>query len=214
MKFSKWMPFVVLAMASGALCSDPVVIGAFSRSDVAGWEERVFQGHTNYALAEEDGKTVLSAHSQSTASSFYRRIDIDLRQTPILHWSWRVDQVFRDINEREKSGDDFPARLYLVFSDGSTFWKSRSLNYVWSSHQGVGAEWSNPYAASAQMIAVESGDKQLGRWQSYSRNVRDDFMNYFGDDVQQVRAVAVMTDTDDTGQAAASYYGDIYFSAQ
>ena len=35
-----------------------------------------------------------------------------------------------------------------------------------------------------------------------------------GEDVRYIDAVAVMTDTDDTGQQATANYGDIYFTAK
>jgi hypothetical protein len=212
MTYARTALVVVLASAASIALAGDVIVGAFSKSDVAQWEERVFQEHTEYLLTDEDGRTVLAAHSKGTASSYYRKMEIDLVATPVLNWSWRVDQVFPDINEREKSGDDYPARIYLVFSPNSSFWKARSLHYVWASNQPVGAEWSNAYASNAQMVVIESGGGQVGQWRSYKRNVRDDFKKYFGDDVEQVHAVAVMTDTEDTQRSAVAYYGDIFFS--
>lgn len=214
MNFTRIVTTLVACVVVAGAGAAELEVGRFSKGDLAGWEERVFQGHTEYSLAEEDGKTVLAAHSNATASSLYRKIDVDLVRTPVLNWSWRVDHVLRELNEREKSGDDYPARVYLIFTAGSTFWKSRSLHYVWAGNQPPGAEWANAYGAAAQMIAVEAGDVQVGKWQAYKRNVRDDFKKYFGDDVQQLHAIAVMTDTDDSHQSAITYYGDIFFTAE
>ncbi len=202
--------FFVAAVALGA----DMPIGKFSSSDIAQWEERTFQGHTEYSITEEDGRTVLAAHSKSSASSYFRKIDVDLLATPVLNWSWRVDQVFADVKEREKSGDDYPARVYLIFSPNSSFWRARSLHYVWSSNQPVESDWPNAYSANAQMIAIEAGPDHVGQWRSYKRNIRDDFKKFFGEDVQLVNAIAVMTDTDDTQGSAVAFYGDIYFSSE
>jgi hypothetical protein len=208
------LSFVVLAAATAPAWAADFVVGAFSRSDVTQWEERAFQGHTEYSLAEEDGRTVLAAQSRGTASSYYRKIEVDLVATPVLNWSWRVDQVFPEIDEREKSGDDYPARIYLVFAPGSSFWKARSLHYVWASNQPVDAEWTNAYASNAQMVVIDSGDAHVGQWRTHKRNLRDDLKKYFGEDIQHVHAVAVMTDTDDTQRSAVAYYGDIFFSSE
>ena len=46
------------------------------------------------------------------------------------------------------------------------------------------------------------------------RNVRADFRELFGESVRYVDAVAIMTDTDNTGGTAVAYYGDITFSSE
>jgi hypothetical protein len=139
-------------------------------------------------------------------------VDVDLNQTPFLNWSWRVKNVFTGNVERSKAGDDYPARIYVVVSGGLFFWKSKAINYVWSSNQPVGSEWPNAYTGNAIMIAVRAGDKQLGQWVSERRNVREDLKRVFGDDLPHIDVVAVMVDGDNTGQAATSYFGDIFFS--
>jgi hypothetical protein len=40
----------------------------------------------------------------------------------------------------------------------------------------------------------------------------DDFRAAFGEDPPQVNAVAVATDTDNTGESATAFYGDIRFT--
>jgi hypothetical protein len=62
------------------------------------------------------------------------------------------------------------------------------------------------------MLAVESGGGKLNRWVSYKRNIREDLNRFLGADAETTLAVALMVDTDNTGQNALSYFGDIYFS--
>lgn len=62
------------------------------------------------------------------------------------------------------------------------------------------------------MIAVRSGSSGLRRWHTEQRNVREGFQGFLGKDVRYIDAVAVMTDTDNTGARAVAYYGDIWFS--
>jgi hypothetical protein len=191
-----------------------VQVGEFSRSDVRHWEEKSFRGNTRYQLAQRDGRTVLVAQSSATASGFFRKMEIDLERTPYLNWSWKIENTLHDADERTKQGDDYPARVYVVFSFGPVFWKTRALNYVWSSHQPVGADWPNAFTGSAHMVAVETGAEQTGQWRSYKRNVREDFRKYFGDEIEHASAVAIMTDTDNTEQSATAYYGDIWFTSE
>ena len=160
------------------------------------------------------GRRALFADSRGAASGLYREIRVDLNRTPWLQWSWRVDRVLSGVDERTKAGDDYPARVYVVVSGGAAFWKTRSLVYVWSSHQPVGATWNNAFTSNARVMALRSGTGDAGRWVSEKRDIRADFRQLFGEDIEQIDAVALMTDTDNSGQSATAWYGDIYFTAR
>ncbi len=211
--FANLLVAVALATSVSAL-GDEVMVGPFSKSTLQGWEEKSFRGHTEYVLKNDAGRSVLAAKSNSAASGLFKKIDIDLEVTPYLNWSWKIDHVLTAADEHSKKGDDYPARVYVVFSSGPLFWKTRTLNYVWSSNQAADAEWPNAFTGSAHMIAVEGGREQVGQWRSYRRNVREDFKKYFGEDLTQANAVAIMTDTDNTDQEASAYYGDIFFTSK
>ena len=181
--------------------------------DVTGWEEKAFNGKTLYeTVREEDGRTVLRATSRGTASGMYRRLRIDLEKTPILEWTWRIGGTLGDIDERTRAGDDYSARVYVIRSHPVFFWKTRAVNYVWASARAEGETWPNAYTDSSWHVAVRSGDAHAGRWVSERRDVRADFRALFGEDVRHIDAVAIMTDTDDTGDAATAYYGEIAFT--
>lgn len=47
-----------------------------------------------------------------------------------------------------------------------------------------------------------------------SRNVREDFKRFFDLDLDDIDAVALMTDCDNSGLKSAAYYGDIHFSVK
>ena len=197
---------------TGALADVP--IARFSQKDLSAWQEKSFAGQTRYSFAQDNGKTSLKADSQASASGLYNEIKVDLNSTPFLNWSWKVDNILTGLNERTKSGDDFPARVYVVVSGGLQFWKTRSLVYVWSSNQPLNSAWGNPFTANARHIAVRSGAAEVGQWLSEKRNIQEDFKRVFGDDIAAIDAVAIMTDTDNSGQSATAWYGDIFFSAE
>ncbi len=202
-----------------SLCShlaqaETLVVGDFGQGQLSQWEEKSFAGHTRYTLIETESGTVLKAQSQGSASGLFRKIEIDLTKTPYLNWSWRIDNLIEGNNERDKSGDDYPARLYIVISGGLLFWNTRALNYVWSSNQPVGSHWPNAFTANAQMVAVRSGNGQLGQWITEKRNVREDLKQLFGEEITKIDAVAIMSDSDNTGQSTSAYFGDIYFTSE
>jgi Protein of unknown function (DUF3047) len=194
--------------------NDRIEIARFSQGGLSGWQSKVFSGETTYTLRETDDQTALFAQSQSTASGLFREVNVDLNKTPILNWSWKIDHILTGNDERSKSGDDYPARIYVVFSGGMMFWRTRAINYVWSNHQPVDSSWRNAFTGNAGMIAVQSGTDHAGRWMKQSRDVRADYRLLFGEEPGRVDAVAIMTDTDNTGVAVTAWYGDIWFSAK
>ena len=182
--------------------------------DLGAWEEKVFSGKTAYERVRIDGRTVVRATSRGTASGLFRRQRIDLEKTPILEWTWRVEGTLGDIDERTREGDDYSARVYVIRSDPVFFWRTRAVNYVWASTRAVGETWPNAYTDGARHIALQSGDAHAGRWMDERRNVRADFRALFGKEVRFVDAIAIMSDTDNTGGAVIAYYGDIVFRSE
>lgn len=222
-RFSPW--FVAAALVIGpvgdrvvsarAEPSDPptVRIAGFASGDRTGWEERSFNGNTRYSFAEADGRGALRAESRGTASYLIRPIEVDLTRTPYLEWSWRAGNRLSGLDEHTRAGDDYVARVYVVFSGGAFFWRTRALNYVWSSSQPRGAVWPSALTDRSMMFALRSGE-EVGRWMSEKRNIREDYRTVFGEDVRTVSAVAIMTDTDQSGQTARAWFGDLVFTAR
>jgi hypothetical protein len=208
---------LLLVSAAPALAgAESIPIAQFSAGTLHGWEEKAFEGKTQYSLVRDDdlAKTVLKAESHSGASGLFREQKIDLNKTPYLNWSWKTSSHFANINENEKSGDDFVARIYVVVDGGYFFWKTIALNYVWSSSHQTGEKWDNPFTSNATMYAVDSGIKNLGKWQHFKRNVKEDLKTIAGKDTQYIDAIAIMTDTDNSKQSATTYFGDIFFTSE
>ncbi|WP_242447184.1 DUF3047 domain-containing protein [Nitrosomonas supralitoralis] len=193
---------------------DHIDIARFSQGDLNGWQSKVFVGETVYSLKNDGSRTALHANSSAAASGLYRKISIDLVKTPILNWVWKVDNILKGNDERARAGDDYPARIYVVFSGGLAFWRTRAINYVWSNQQPIGSNWFSAFTSNAGMIAVESGADRIGHWIGERRDVLADYRQLFGEEPGLVDAVAIMTDTDNTGAAATAWYGDIWFTKE
>ncbi|MBL4760293.1 MAG: DUF3047 domain-containing protein [Mariprofundaceae bacterium] len=191
-------------------------IGQFSKNDLSNWKEKVFDGKTIYTfvLDKQNQQHVLQASSSSTASGLFYKMRIDLEKTPYLNWSWKTSSAFDVIDETKKSGDDFVARIYIVVDGGLFFWRTLAISYVWSSSHKIGEKWKNPYTSNTTMFAVESGREKLGLWQHYKRNVREDLKKFMNKDTRYIDAVAIMTDSDNSGKSATTSFGDIFFTAE
>ncbi len=61
------------------------------------------------------------------------------------------------------------------------------------------------------MVAVESGEENSGKWISEERNIVADYRRLFGEEPPMVGAIAIMTDTDNTGENARAWYDDLAF---
>ncbi len=197
--------------ATNVAAENIIYAARFSTGDLSEWQEKSFKGETRYQW----GKNSLCAESENSASARYRKIKIDLEKTPWLNWRWQVNSgIDPNRKEQSKSGDDYPARVYVVFSGGLKFWDTRAINYVWSSNQPIEASWKNAFTSNARMIAVQSGSKKLGLWLQQRRNVLDDFRRLFGDEPGSVDAIAIMTDSDNSSSVSSACYGDIWFSEE
>lgn len=200
----------------GGLAAAPALAGSavvrFVPGELNGWQVKSFQGETTYTPGRIDGRSGLHAEAKGTASGLFREQRIDLTQTPVIAWDWRVDALPQNgPDERSKAGDDFAARVYVVISGGVAFWKTRTLVYVWAAREPAGAHWDNPFTGNAKMLVLRSGPKDLRHWQHETRNLAADLRTAFGEDIPAVDAVAIMTDMDNSGRAAEAWYGDIEF---
>ncbi len=200
----------------GLVAALPIAAGAdslrFTPEQIADWEHHSFKGETRYNLGTKDGRATVHAQcTDGTASGLFYRQDVDLRATPIVEWEWRVEETFDGIDETVRAGDDYAARLYVVDESRVLRWRTRALNYVWSSKKERGADWPNAYASQARMIAVRSGEDADGVWRTERRNVLEDFRRYHDRSPDEISAVAIMTDCDDVGQPVEAWYGEIRF---
>ncbi len=197
--------FTTVTMAAVA------AVGRFSSGDLSGWEEQTLRGKKKsvYTLVKEGERTVLKAESSGSASGLINKTGFDPRQLPVLRWSWKVNGILKKGDERTKGGDDYAARIYVVFPR-TFFWQTRAINYIWANRLPKGASAPNVYAPkNVKMIAVESGAANAGKWVHEERNVYADYLKLFGEEPPRAGAIALMTDTDNTGEEALAWYGDI-----
>lgn len=178
------------------------------------WQEESFKGDTDYRFITDGDSFALKAHCNGAASALYRRMKVDLTKTPILRWSWKIEETHEGLDDVSKDGDDYAARVYVVYK-GKMPWDVTAVNYVWANRQLQGKSWPNAYTGRAVMVAQESGAlDNRNSWIEESRDVRQDFKRYFGRDIRRIDGVAVMTDCDNGGGKATGYYRDIRFTSK
>ena len=199
--------FLLLVITSPCSAAE-MALGKFSAEEMAGWSDKPFKGKTTYTLAKDDGRNVLKAHSVKAASGLIKKITVDTKKFPILRWSWKIEHTLKKEDIKSKKGDDFAARVYVVFPR-TFFWRMRAINYVWAAKMPKDSVAPSPYTSNSLIVAVESGDEKVGTWVSEERNIYDDYRKMFGEEPPPLGGVAIMTDTDDTQDEVTAYYGDI-----
>jgi hypothetical protein len=132
-----------------------------------------------------------------------------------------------------RTGDDYAARIYVLFDYDinrlpvadrvqlklarailKTELPAAALNYVWDNRYPIGTLKPSAYTDRARLIVVESGHARAGRWVTETRDLARDFRAAFGEDPPDVIGIALATDTDNTGETATAWYGDIEFLPQ
>jgi hypothetical protein len=185
---------------------------------------------TAYELVDYNGSVVVKAMSAASASGLVHPLDIEPRELPVLRWRWKVPRLIEGANNARRNAEDAPVRVVLSFDgdlaslpleDRMFFDRIRALTghelpyatlmYIWENQAEPGTVIPNPHNGRIQMIVAESGSARTGTWKLESQNVYEDYKRAFGAEPGRITAIAVMTDTDNTGATVEAYYGDIAF---
>ncbi len=211
------MAVLALALALGVLAPDPAAAqGSVIRLGIGpGWERRWSETQldarsTAYALVERDGRWALRARADRSASALWRRVGVEPDEGDRLRWRWRVSQALPDNrHDRREGGDDYAARVFVIFDAPPFSPGARALCYVWASLEEPGSVYRNPYIEDVVTIVLQAGDRRADTWVTEERDFPADYRSAFGSDPDVLTAVAVMTDTDDTGGRALAWFSDI-----
>jgi len=191
-----------------------IQVGFFSENNLDGWEEKEFVNQSNYHLVKQGDQMVLHAEAEASASGLFKEVVIDLRTHPYINWQWKVEKGHPSLAERTNDGDDYAARIYIVVKGGLAFWKTKAINYVWSSTEKKGATWPSAFAGkNAMLMAIRSPEDKQDIWYQEKRNVYEDLKILFGKEIKEIHAVAIMTDSDNSKGSVSASYGDISFTA-
>jgi hypothetical protein len=196
-----------------------------------GWEPLIVlptKKLTDYRLATDRGRTVLHASSASASSGLMHHVSIDASERPWLSWQWRVDKLIKTADNTRRTTEDSPVRIVLgfdgdkdslPFADQIMFETAKlltgrdmpyaTLMYIWENKVPVGTVISNSRSGRIQKLVAASGPEGIGQWREFTRNIVEDYENAFGEKPGRLVGIGVLTDTDNTGETAEAWYGDI-----
>lgn len=83
-----------------------------------GWNEFVLPGkrRTRYLAAQEDGRPVVRAEAQASASMLRRPLQLDSAQVSRVEFSWRVDELIADADLAVAERSDSPVRVLFALT--------------------------------------------------------------------------------------------------
>lgn len=202
-----------------------------SFDDLSAWEPLTFrkiERHSSYSIETNATDSFLRAESSSSASGVVWQKSYDVTEYPRLSWRWKINRVYDSGDAFTKQGDDYPVRLYVVFEydpEQASFWTKvkynsykaiygqypphSSLNYIWANHGHQERYIPNAYTDKAVMIPLQAGADKAGQWVKETVDVLQDYRAAFGEDPPARVSLAIMNDSDDTGEASVSWVDDI-----
>jgi hypothetical protein len=219
--------FLITLTATSALCESGQVLFREDFKNLFNWEPLYFpkiKEHSTYTVVSEKGHSFLRTESHSSASAIVYRRTFNVSEYPHMRWRWKVDNVYKKGDIREKSGDDYPIRIYVTFqydperaSVGERleygiakaiygkYPPDSTLNYVWTGQEIAERIITSPYTDRAKIIILENGKSAIGTWVKETVNILDDYRAAFGKEPPQTAGIAIMNDSDNTGEMAVSY---------
>jgi hypothetical protein len=162
-----------------------------------------------YTVQNEGDDVFLRAETVGRATNAGCKADIRLQDFNVLRWRWRVHSLPEGANEEEKGRNDSAAAVRLVFK--RRWFVPKTLKYVWSTSLPVGLETESPLSSKTKVIVLESGTEKRGEWVWEEVNAYEDYVRVFGGEPKLVKALAVLTDGDNTGSAVKADYDDFAF---
>lgn len=217
-----WLPAAWTALALGltlpaghAAYADPVPFGP----DLAGsgWESLTFSGisPTQFSSADPHELTIASTRSSSL---LWRVLAEDDWRSISASWRWRVDESVVPAPLDIEGKDDRAIAIFFLFardeqaarsaagagSLSSAMWRSSGavLSYVWGGDAPAGTVVSFPQMGDAgRQIILHNALAPLGRWTDETVDFRADFTRAFGRPPGPLIAIAIASDSDDTGGA-------------
>jgi len=202
----------------------------------AGWQEvkiTDLKRPTRYELTGDAGVTVLHAVAQNAATGLGQPLQRTLKPGTSLAWRWKIAGLVPGADNAVVAREDAPARVLLEFAGDKARlpWTERAVDlvataasgrelpystlmYIWSAELPVGTVVPNPRTRRVQMIVASTGNAQVGQWVSVERDLYADYQRAFGEVPGPLLSLGVMTDTDNTGQSAEAWYGDLVLAGR
>jgi hypothetical protein len=211
---------LLLSLAATAVAADQVVVEDWASAPVggtgipAGWKGQNWGSPKyNFVIETNEGHKVLRMRSANEGSTISKEIKgkVNLKETPILEWTWKVAALPKGGDSCKKATDDQAAQVFVVWPRFPEAVRSQIIGYVWDTTQPVGTICKSEKTGTVTYVVLRSGPTDLGKWLTERRNVLEDFKKIYGADPDGPAAVSLAIDSNDTNSTAESFVGALLF---
>jgi hypothetical protein len=166
----------------------------------------------DFRIETQGGRKVLRAKSHDDSSTISKEAKVNVKDRPILQWSWQAVTLPKAGDARKSATDDQAAQLYVTFPRFPQAVRSRIISYLWDTTAPAGAIFKSEKTGLVTYVVVRSGPAEAGKWVTESRNVLEDYKKIYGEAPgEDVGAISISIDSNDTHSSAESYFGEILF---
>ena len=166
----------------------------------------------DFRIETQGGRKVLRAKSQDDSSTISKEAKVNVKDRPILQWSWQAVTLPKGGDARKSATDDQAAQLYVTFPRFPQAVRSRIISYLWDTTAPAGAIFKSEKTSLVTYVVVRSGPADVGKWVTESRNVLEDYKKIYGEAPgEDVGAISISIDSNDTHSSAEACFGEILF---
>jgi DUF3047 family protein len=167
----------------------------------------------DFTVTEEDGRRALRLKSHDEHSTITKKIQVDLRATPILEWTWKIVKLPEGADIRKRETSDLTGHIFVAWPRFPALVRTRLIGYAWDTIAPAQSVHKSQKTGAVTFFIVRSGPQELNRWLTERRNVYEDYRKVFGEDPENPQAVVVSIDTNDTHSRAEALIGRIVFTS-
>jgi hypothetical protein len=220
-RFAAMLLFSLVAVSSA---SAQVLVEDWSKIPVGttglppGWKAPSFGSpkYENFVIVTDDGRSALRMKSanDATLASIEIKGKVNIKETPILEWSWKAVVLPKNGDACKKAVDDQAIQIYVVWPRFPEAVRSRIIGYIWDTTEPVGTVCKSEKTGTVTYFVIRSGTADLGKWVADRRNVCEDYKKVYNEECESPAGVSVAIDSNDTGSTAESLVGAIFFKRQ
>lgn len=194
---------------------DYVILENFEGGEVGqlppGWTWKKSDNDKNkpYKIVEENGNKYLQARDNGESVILGKEVKWNLRKYPYISFRWRVHKIPAGGDERYGKTNDSAAAVYIIYKKKFGL-IPESVKFLWSTTLPVGAYTRRSGTGRPWNIVVESGEKHLGEWRTYTFNAYEAYKKTFGGKPpDRPVGIAILSDANSTHSQAYADYDDI-----
>ncbi len=210
--FFKLILVAIFCMQSAS--ADVVKVFDFTKEEFETLKVKKIKGETSWSLGSNEKGNFIRSEAEGVGSFLAKETFVDLNKTPFLNITWKVEKNLPGIVENSKKGHDYAARVLVAKKTGSTALSNRAMNYVFSSNNNINDNWQSPFTKKSVDYILSTTKQNFSEWVTVKVNVKQHFKKFHNLEIDKIDAIALMTDTDNTGLKAIAYFQNIYFSKE